>query len=613
MNCFGVLRRFHIGKNSSHNYGLAFDATPNARMTHAQMVAVPEKIKAYLANLGFSEKDFFVQFEHAGKRNKNGTVSTGNHWHFNWRNKEAAAKFASLNDGSAKAFSKAGLYKEFDPPKTVKKSDFEQYQEQAQAKQLRAQIERELRAKGEHRVIDNERDLRSRPEFKNWTKSQQNSELAKARQADELATQEKIKSLADAQIAQLTQKQALMGKNTEMARLQYELDSGSLKHLSDVQKAEILARQQAIDTAQKQYETNKKYADLLDDLAIKTNEQFNQKAFELSLVGKSKVEIEKLTLAREYDMKIMQAASDGASAVYINALGQQKVAAEQARVEFAKLKQEHDENWVAGMSDGLVSYIGSFKSMREEVSSMVEQTTGRMADSLAEFVATGKANFRDFSKSVLEDISKMMIKMAIFNAMKSASSAMSGQGGWIGAMGSALSSAFSDGGYTGHGGKYEPAGIVHKGEYVLSQENLRTLGGVGAVVTRRQTYAQFLDAVNFTAGNSKADSTQEIVSKYLIERLSSLNAEIAVFELSAPSEADGAVIPARVMLANVCVWQYRGAECGYMGKPVADRFGMPTSDPTQDACGGRLLDCQARFGKTAVLPFGAFPSCDKVS
>ena len=136
---------------------------------------------------------------------------------------------------------------------------------------------------------------------------------------------------------------------------------------------------------------------------------------------------------------------------------------------------------------------------------------------------------------------------------------------------------------------------------------------VGAVVTRRQTYAQFLDAVNFTSGNSKADNTQEVVSKYLIERLSSLNAKMAVFELAAPSEADGAVIPARVMLANVCVWQYRGAECGYTGKPVADRFGIPTSDPAQDACGGRLLDCQARFGKTAVLPFGAFPSCDKVS
>lgn len=35
---------------------------------------------------------------------------------------------------------------------------------------------------------------------------------------------------------------------------------------------------------------------------------------------------------------------------------------------------------------------------------------------------------------------------------------------------------FSDGGYTGNGGKYEPAGVVHRGEYVLPQEVVRALG-----------------------------------------------------------------------------------------------------------------------------------------
>ena len=389
-------------------------------------------------------------------------------------------QFGSKGIGSLDSASAGGLYDDYSS-NALKKTDFEKYQEQKSAQQLRVQIERELRAKGEHRVIDNERDLRSRPEFVNWTKEQQNSELAKARAADELATQEKNKSLVDQQIAQLTQKQALIGKNTEMARLQYEMDSGSLKHLSDGQKAEILTRQQAIEAAQKQYDTDKKYGDLRDSLAQKTNEQFTQKAFELSLVGKSKAEIEKLTLAREYDLHIMQATADGASAAYIDGLQQQKIAAEEARLEFAKLKQEHDGNWVAGISDGLMSYVGSFKSMREEVSGLVEQTTGRMADSLAEFVATGKGSFREFSQSVLEDISKMMIKMAIFNAMKAGANAMSGAGAWVGAIGSAAFRAFWDGGYTGHGGKFEPAGIVHKGEYVLSQEKLRALGGVGAV------------------------------------------------------------------------------------------------------------------------------------
>lgn len=36
---------------------------------------------------------------------------------------------------------------------------------------------------------------------------------------------------------------------------------------------------------------------------------------------------------------------------------------------------------------------------------------------------------------------------------------------------------FADGGFTGYGGKYEPAGIVHKGEGVLTQEEIRALGG----------------------------------------------------------------------------------------------------------------------------------------
>ncbi len=42
-------------------------------------------------------------------------------------------------------------------------------------------------------------------------------------------------------------------------------------------------------------------------------------------------------------------------------------------------------------------------------------------------------------------------------------------------------SAFSDGGYTGPGGKYEAAGIVHAGEVVFSQADIAALGGVRAV------------------------------------------------------------------------------------------------------------------------------------
>ncbi len=49
----------------------------------------------------------------------------------------------------------------------------------------------------------------------------------------------------------------------------------------------------------------------------------------------------------------------------------------------------------------------------------------------------------------------------------------------------ALLKGFSEGGYTGSGGKYEPAGVVHKGEVVWSQADIRRFGGVSAVEALR--------------------------------------------------------------------------------------------------------------------------------
>lgn len=48
-----------------------------------------------------------------------------------------------------------------------------------------------------------------------------------------------------------------------------------------------------------------------------------------------------------------------------------------------------------------------------------------------------------------------------------------GAGGGIGGILSLLGGLFSEGGYTGDGGKYEPAGIVHRGEFVNNKESTK--------------------------------------------------------------------------------------------------------------------------------------------
>lgn len=50
-----------------------------------------------------------------------------------------------------------------------------------------------------------------------------------------------------------------------------------------------------------------------------------------------------------------------------------------------------------------------------------------------------------------------------------------------------VSAGFYDGGYTGAGGKYDPAGVVHKGEVVWSQEDIARWGGVAKVEAMRKS------------------------------------------------------------------------------------------------------------------------------
>ena len=93
------------------------------------------------------------------------------------------------------------------------------------------------------------------------------------------------------------------------------------------------------------------------------------------------------------------------------------------------------------------------------------------ADAFTDFVTGSKTAgeaFAAFAKSIVSQ----MVKIA---AQKIAIQLFAGIGGM-----------FADGGYTGAGGKHEPAGVVHAGEYVFSQEDVRAAGGPTAMDSLRK-------------------------------------------------------------------------------------------------------------------------------
>ena len=267
-----------------------------------------------------------------------------------------------------------------------------------------------------------------------------------------------------------------------------------LKLLSDPTFGEWTQEQQAAaralaeqaDAQEDLRRVSERYAETAKSMLDGQKEEADQHLFEISLIGKTREEIERLTLARLWDKQIAAARREGASPDVLAMLEQGKAEGLDTLTGMQKQRRESDNNWRAGLKDGITEYIESFGSMREQMENATVQTFEKMGDALAEFVATGKLDFRSLTVSILQDLSKMMIKMAIVQAMKAAlgysdGGVVEGSSAASVPASTGLDNLFSSGGYTGAGGKYEPAGIVHKGEVVFSQRDVRNHGGVAAV------------------------------------------------------------------------------------------------------------------------------------
>lgn len=132
---------------------------------------------------------------------------------------------------------------------------------------------------------------------------------------------------------------------------------------------------------------------------------------------------------------------------------------------------------------------------------------------------------------------------------------------------------------------------------------------IGATVTRKRTFAKYLDVVNFPgAVNPSADPAAAFPDDvYFIHRKALQSKHLVEFELAAAWDVQGVQLPRRQIIQHLCSWIYRSAECGYTGAAVATIEDVPTGILAQDQCGKRIASCKLRFGTTAPLPFGGFP------
>jgi lambda family phage minor tail protein L len=92
---------------------------------------------------------------------------------------------------------------------------------------------------------------------------------------------------------------------------------------------------------------------------------------------------------------------------------------------------------------------------------------------------------------------------------------------------------------------------------------------IGAKVTRKRTFARFLDGVNFPSGqNPTADPNAAFPDEvFYISRKVLENHIYVELELSPSWDLHGIKLPRRICAQNVCPWKYKGMECGYYRVP----------------------------------------------
>lgn len=119
----------------------------------------------------------------------------------------------------------------------------------------------------------------------------------------------------------------------------------------------------------------------------------------------------------------------------------------------------------------------------------VEEAQNRAHNSAQEFYDTAKSGFVDVIKgtqSFSEALSNLASKVADMFLNSAFDSLFGGTPKSSGGLTSFFKMlGFADGGYTGYGAKYAPAGIVHKGEYVFDADAVKKAGGPGVLEALR--------------------------------------------------------------------------------------------------------------------------------
>lgn len=253
------------------------------------------------------------------------------------------------------------------------------------------------------------------------------------------------------------------------ATLSGPLAAAEFQHKANLKEIEALGikgeRSRAEINALKELEVERyrQEADAIRERANPAKQLISDLRFELELTGLNNAARATAVQLRQLDGK-----ATAAQAAEIAALNDQ-MEVEQERIRLV-------DGFRSSMVDGLSDAISGTKSLKDAF----RDTLDDIAAQITRFIANKwiEKMFGSFGTTGSGSSGGDWIG-SLLGAFFGGGGGAGGGGGSTGFL-SAFGSSYATGGYTGPGGKMQPAGLVHKGEYVMPAETVRRLG-IGAM------------------------------------------------------------------------------------------------------------------------------------
>lgn len=275
----------------------------------------------------------------------------------------------------------------------------------------------------------------------------------------------------DSYLKNLQEEIALLGKTTELERQLALIEAGRYGKLTEAQQKNLLAQATSLDLGRQEQEQMKARGEALDEFIGKLNAQ-----------------------DEAYRSFVDKATGRDRADDFLTQMGMLSAAKEELTPE------QYEETYQ--------QILDSFSETTDEMSTLADQATRNIQSQLGDSIymaLTGR--YQDIGSAFADMLARMASEIIASNIGKlllQQFGGLAGGGGAGGIFGSLVGSVvgsffgvgstsiggvdstvpgsyeefmgFATGGYTGPGGKYDVAGVVHRGEYVVNADATKRLG-----------------------------------------------------------------------------------------------------------------------------------------